>query len=59
MAGDKRGVGRPPRSYVPLTCRVPKVFADAVREEAQRRGKTIGDLVQEAFEARIVVYTSH
>lgn len=58
MSTTKR-VGRPPRGHVKLTCCVPKDFAEAVKEEAIRRGKTLGDLVQEAFESRITVYTAH
>jgi hypothetical protein len=58
MATAKR-IGRPPRGHARLTCYVPKDFAEAVREESIRRGKTLGELMQEAFDARIVVYTAH
>jgi ferredoxin-NADP reductase len=58
MSATKRA-GRPPRGHVKLTCCVPKDFADAVRDEAARRGKTLGELMQEAFDSRITVYTAH
>ena len=49
-------MARPPKpDHVRLIARVPKSFADEVRAEAKRRGKSIGAIVIEAFYARVNV----
>ena len=47
---------RPPKpDHVRLIARVPKAFADEVRAEAKRRGKSIGFIIMEAINHRIEV----
>ena len=43
--------GRPAKGLVRLVAHVPLRLAQAVKEEAKTREMTIGELVQEAFEA--------
>jgi hypothetical protein len=58
MENGKR-IGRPRLDHVKMFAYVPKEFADAVRDEERARGKTLGQLIQEAFHERGVVYTAH
>ena len=52
-------MGRPPLGHVRMFAYVPKEFADAIKDEARLRGKTLGQLIQEAFDSRITLYTAH
>lgn len=57
--GKPKRIGRPPLNHVKMFAYVPREFADAIKEEAKQRGKTLGQLIQEAFDSRITLYTAH